>query len=494
VFVIVTAAALALPWLRAVGWRRCALAAGATVFAFGSTVAVLTARQGGWSAVDPEVARRALLLTAAVVGLAITTLLLNARERGQPAALWLAIAFTVGEGLLYLPMGTAEPRFDGARLALVVVALLAAAALVLRRPGAAGLIAATGAGLWTFFIVPSSALPANVDLTEPPPAVNWLRTNAGHHYRTFGLHPDSSSIWRVHDLSALGPLTPESYAAFLRLVMTPEEYRQLSYSYVFLLENLQWRYDPQRYEERKAYFDAAGVKYLVLDRAYFDPGKLHDDTFLRTGPAALRLAYEDERMRILESADAHPAISFIGAEHVQSLPTRDDVRTLMAAEPARMPGPPWLEATQFTPPATTAPGAPATVGRAEFLAYRSNEIVVHVESTGPGLLRTTELYDPGWRVELDGRSAPLLRVQGIFRGAWIPAAGRHEIRFTYRSSWETRGWLLAGLTAGFIALANLCLRRRTGPLPLLWQGAGWSLVAATLGCLCWVYFKTPPPL
>ena len=50
-------------------------------------------------------------------------------------------------------------------------------------------------------------------------------------------------------------------------------------------------------------------------------------------------------------------------------------------------------------------------------------------------------YAPGWSAHLDGEPVPVTRVNGVFTGACIPAAGSHELTFRY---------FPPGLIAGFV--------------------------------------------
>jgi uncharacterized membrane protein YfhO len=76
----------------------------------------------------------------------------------------------------------------------------------------------------------------------------------------------------------------------------------------------------------------------------------------------------------------------------------------------------------------------------------------------------TDLHYPGWKVELDGESAELHRVNYLLRGTSLPA-GRHHVEFSYApTSWRL-GWIvsLVALAAlgGAVAVA-LRRRRRAG--------------------------------
>ncbi len=54
---------------------------------------------------------------------------------------------------------------------------------------------------------------------------------------------------------------------------------------------------------------------------------------------------------------------------------------------------------------------------------------------------------PGWNVEVDGKSAEVVVVDGLFLGVQVPE-GRHDIRFTYSSP-----WLTMTLAISFLAIA-----------------------------------------
>jgi hypothetical protein len=55
---------------------------------------------------------------------------------------------------------------------------------------------------------------------------------------------------------------------------------------------------------------------------------------------------------------------------------------------------------------------------------------IEVEAEGPGLLVLSEVYDPDWRVEVDGQVAEMARVESILRGVYLEA-GAHQVVFTY---------------------------------------------------------------
>ena len=79
------------------------------------------------------------------------------------------------------------------------------------------------------------------------------------------------------------------------------------------------------------------------------------------------------------------------------------------------------------------------------------------------LLIVSEAHHSGWRVELDGRKAETIRVDGDFLGCVVPP-GRHEVAFRFDPASDRQGRWLSGLGLVLIvALATFDLARRAGP-------------------------------
>jgi hypothetical protein len=90
------------------------------------------------------------------------------------------------------------------------------------------------------------------------------------------------------------------------------------------------------------------------------------------------------------------------------------------------------------------------------------ERTVEIEATlaGPGLVVLADSFYPGWRATVDGRPAPILAVNHLFRG--VPAdAGRHRVRLEYQPLSVTLG--AGGSTVGWIAIGVLALVGRRRP-------------------------------
>ncbi|HEX71827.1 MAG TPA: hypothetical protein ENN65_00710, partial [Candidatus Hydrogenedentes bacterium] len=86
---------------------------------------------------------------------------------------------------------------------------------------------------------------------------------------------------------------------------------------------------------------------------------------------------------------------------------------------------------------------------------------IRVESPQPGVLVLADTFSPGWRVAVNGAKAPMLRVNGMFRGVGLPG-GAHEIVFRYRPIPFWAGLATSLATLGLLAIVGLIrLMRRT---------------------------------
>jgi hypothetical protein len=72
----------------------------------------------------------------------------------------------------------------------------------------------------------------------------------------------------------------------------------------------------------------------------------------------------------------------------------------------------------------------ATLIEAKVSRSGVNEVLVEAEPKQPSLLVLTDVCFPGWRVTIDGRDAPIIRANGVFRGVFLEA-GHHKLRFFF---------------------------------------------------------------
>jgi hypothetical protein len=97
--------------------------------------------------------------------------------------------------------------------------------------------------------------------------------------------------------------------------------------------------------------------------------------------------------------------------------------------------------------------------------YSPKRVEFDVDLARPGLVVLADVYYPGWRLTIDGKPAPVYRVNRIMRGALVKA-GHHKLVYTYRPTSLFNGLCLsaAGIV-GLIAMAAWSFRR---------PRAGWA--------------------
>lgn len=109
----------------------------------------------------------------------------------------------------------------------------------------------------------------------------------------------------------------------------------------------------------------------------------------------------------------------------------------------------------------------------EFLTDGLNEVQLRVATPRPALLLLADLWAPGWRVEVDGEPAPLLRADLALRAVAL-AEGVHEVRFAYRDPSLVRGLVLslAGVLGVLLLLVGSWRRERGGTAAAREEGDG----------------------
>jgi hypothetical protein len=84
-------------------------------------------------------------------------------------------------------------------------------------------------------------------------------------------------------------------------------------------------------------------------------------------------------------------------------------------------------------------------GQTEIRALTPNRVEVATDSFTPSLLVLADNYYPGWRAEVDGRSARIMRVNYNQRGVALPG-GKHVVIFSYQPASFLSGLLVSGLS------------------------------------------------
>jgi Bacterial membrane protein YfhO len=175
----------------------------------------------------------------------------------------------------------------------------------------------------------------------------------------------------------------------------------------------------------------------------------------------LELAYEGRDARVYRVQGALPRAFVAGAQHVVGdgeaaldAFTRPgfDGRSVAVTE-ERLPG----------VPATDAAGREAgPAGTARIESYEAERVVLRASADRQGILVLGDTWFPGWKATVDGRSAPVERVDYVFRGVRV-GPGTHTVEFRYEPlSWRI-GWVVSLVSLVALAAAvAVGLRRRHG--------------------------------
>ena len=155
-------------------------------------------------------------------------------------------------------------------------------------------------------------------------------------------------------------------------------------------------------------FVTTGVPVEQLDHQ-FRPGDL--EFIARTRDAWI---YENPRAlpRVVLAGTA-VAADFAGLVKTGDWPEVDYRETMLLEAPA--PG-----------PASTPAKGTATIS-----SYRNTEVVVTADAPDGGWVVLFDTWHPGWFATVDGKPAPVLRANVMFRAVAVPP-GQHEVRFSFR--------------------------------------------------------------
>jgi Bacterial membrane protein YfhO len=97
--------------------------------------------------------------------------------------------------------------------------------------------------------------------------------------------------------------------------------------------------------------------------------------------------------------------------------------------------------------------------------YQPDALEIDVEAAADGYLVLSDPYYPGWRAELDGVAATILRADYAFRAVAVPA-GRHRVVMSFRPGSWSAGLIISGITVlvvlglGVWSLVHRARRRR----------------------------------
>ena len=105
---------------------------------------------------------------------------------------------------------------------------------------------------------------------------------------------------------------------------------------------------------------------------------------------------------------------------------------------------------------------PSFTGASTVTSWKPDRVAIDAELSRRGHLVLEDVYDPGWKATVDGRTAPVLPANAAFCAVAL-APGRHHVTFTYRPRSVVLGLLVSVATLVVLVSATTASR---------WRGRG----------------------
>ncbi|MGQ9651975.1 MAG: hypothetical protein ACUVXJ_17875 [Phycisphaerae bacterium] len=245
-------------------------------------------------------------------------------------------------------------------------------------------------------------------LDHVPPAVEFLRSDVGvfrigRFGRRMVLHPNLPMLYGLQDTGGYDSVILADYAKYINAI---EPQRSLWSNQIIGFE------DPGSLDSPLV--PLLNIRYLLVDPSD-DLDHPDWEPVFRQG---LKI-YRNKRAypRAFMVHQARTATSF--EEAIADLAEgRVDASRIAVVEAAA--------ASAMDLPS----GVPAEPGRVKIVRYDHSAVKITTSSSARGLVVLCDMMYPGWRAYVNGRSADILKVNGIFRGVCVPAGEcRVEFRF-----------------------------------------------------------------
>jgi hypothetical protein len=112
------------------------------------------------------------------------------------------------------------------------------------------------------------------------------------------------------------------------------------------------------------------------------------------------------------------------------------------------------ESVLVASPLNETPGTNQLPGTVEVSHYSPKQFELKADVKSPAILLVNDRYDPNWRVEVDGKTASLLRCNYIMRGVYL-TPGQHTVKFQFRPPVRTLYVALAAMGVGIALILAL---------------------------------------
>ncbi|NLF72346.1 MAG: YfhO family protein [Candidatus Anammoximicrobium sp.] len=203
---------------------------------------------------------------------------------------------------------------------------------------------------------------------------------------------------------------------------------------------------------RKPLLDLLGVRYAVLE------GQLRHEVpgwkLRRTGQLAEEFTPRGSQVQyrpyaIYENVSPLPRAFVIGSATALSR-MRDGIAALSRLDPRQQ----VLVERDILPA-----GHLQAFQSARIVGYAPAQVTIEAELNAPGYLVLTDTYYPGWTATVDGRPAPVVPANILFRAVALPP-GRHVVQFQYATPGAKAGAFTTLMTLLLILMAVRNNRQR----------------------------------
>ncbi len=160
------------------------------------------------------------------------------------------------------------------------------------------------------------------------------------------------------------------------------------------------------------------VKYILDDKSI--------GTIGREYPAKFTKIMESDRYALYENATVLPRFFLVNV--VSTYPSEHDLSEALLHDQIDLGKSIGIVDSRSKYKSTDCPAGP--VGEVQVVSYTPNTISLRVNSNCNAYLSTSEVYYPGWRVDIDGKRNELLKSNMAFRSTYVPK-GDHMITFYY---------------------------------------------------------------
>ena len=182
------------------------------------------------------------------------------------------------------------------------------------------------------------------------------------------------------------------------------------------------RFPNQDSENRRKIFNLLGIKY-ILDKDDV-PTKGWDPQPWKYPEDRYKLIWQKEKFKVYENLESLPR-TFLVNNHLIIKDRQEIIKKIFSAD-----FDPLKTVILEEEPTNYSQLTKENSGKAEFISYSPNQIVIKIKSKADSFLFLSDSYYSGWKAFMDEKETKIYRANYAFRAVPV-LAGEHEIIFSY---------------------------------------------------------------